>query len=60
MAIDNRTPHYLLPLPHPLNKLEDDVQRLRSAMAQIDGLLFLVNAAIASNDPALNSVQEIV
>lgn len=60
MAIDHRTPRYLLPLPHPLNLLQDDVSRLRDAIAQIDGLLFLINTTLATNDPAMDSLQEVV
>ena len=60
MAIDQRTPNFALPPPHPLNRLEDDVSRIRGALEQLDGLILLLNQAVASNDGALDTLQELV
>ncbi|MFZ2307536.1 MAG: pyocin knob domain-containing protein [Rhodoferax sp.] len=38
-VIDERTPGAQLQLPHPQNKLEDDVLRLRHALQSVDSLL---------------------
>lgn len=35
--IDEKTPNLGLPLPHPTNKLNEDVDRLRDALALLDG-----------------------
>ncbi|MBB3017727.1 hypothetical protein FHR70_000767 [Microvirga lupini] len=51
--IDDRTPALQLPLPHADNYLDDDVARLREAFTSLDELL-------ASDDPALSSIQELV
>ena len=37
--IDDRTPAQALPLPHPQNLLQEDVPRLRLALALLDELL---------------------
>ena len=37
--IDDRTPAQALPLPHPQNLLQEDVPRLRQALALLDELL---------------------
>lgn len=37
MAIDDRTEHLSLPLPHPDNQLSEDVGRLRTSLSDLDG-----------------------
>lgn len=44
--IDNRTPHYALPLPHPDNDLELDAPRLIAALLQLDTLLSNIEQAM--------------
>jgi hypothetical protein len=58
--IDDRTAHYSLALPNQDNKLEDDVSRLRSAIAGVDTEIYAVALKLASDDPLLNTLQEIV
>lgn len=41
--IDQKTTNFQLPLPHPNNQLEEDVLRLRTALSNIDGLIWLLN-----------------
>lgn len=48
--IDQKTTNYQLPLPHPNNLLQDDVLRLRTALTNIDGLLWLLNQASITVD----------
>jgi len=43
--IDQKTPNLQFPLPHPNNMLQEDVLRLRTALTNIDGLLWLLNQA---------------
>lgn len=58
--INETTPHLGLQLPHPSNTLEDDVLRLRSAINGIDTKFQALDALLASDDPSLNSIQELV
>lgn len=58
--IDQKTPHLLLPLPHPDNDGEDDVPRLRQAFSQIDAAVNTLNALVISDDVNLDTVREIV
>lgn len=48
--IDERTPHYSLPLPHPENLLVEDVGRIRHAIAEVDGLIHAHAAARQQSD----------
>ncbi len=48
--IDERTPAYHLPLPHPNNRLVDDVVRIRDAIQEIDAVLSVHRAAAAESD----------
>lgn len=48
--IDQKTLRLALPLPHPSNMLQDDVLRLRDAISNIDGLLWLLNQASITVD----------
>ena len=43
-TIDDRTPALQLPLPHPANKLQDDVQRLRAAVNALDAAVAAIDA----------------
>lgn len=45
--IDDKTTELQLPLPHPDNQLEQDVIRLRQALAEIDGAMAAVVQALA-------------
>lgn len=45
--IDERTPAYNMPLPHPNNRLVDDVVRIRDAIQEIDAVLSVLQAALA-------------
>lgn len=61
MSLTNETTAHLgLTLPHPTNALEDDVLRLRSALNAIDAKFAQVDATLASNDPSLDTLQEVV
>lgn len=51
-VIDNRTQVHNLPLPHPDNKLEDDVQRLRDALTAIDSLLQSIEQRLSTKSEA--------
>lgn len=48
--IDQKTPNLQFPLPHPNNMLQEDVLRLRAALTNIDGLLWLLNQASITVD----------
>lgn len=51
--IDDRTPHYSLPLPHQDNRLVDDVLRLRESLNVIDtSLQNATDAAYNASDHA--------
>ena len=41
--INQTTSHVRLPLPHPSNLLQEDVLRLRTALTNLDGLIWLLN-----------------
>lgn len=41
--IDQSTNKLHLPLPHPSNLLQEDVLRLRTALNNLDGLIWLLN-----------------
>jgi hypothetical protein len=58
--IDDRTANLSLALPHESNELSEDVLRLRSAISAVDSALFALQSALASNDPNLNTLQEVV
>lgn len=52
-TVDETTPNRGLPLPHPSNKLKDDVARLRAALLKVDvdiAALLLAVAAKAAAD----------
>lgn len=51
-VIDNRTQAHNLPLPHPDNKLEADVQRLRDALTDIDSLLQSIEQRLSTKSEA--------
>lgn len=57
---DDKTAHLALPLPHPDNRLEVDVLRLRAAFAVIDDRLAALTTALSADDESLSSVQEII
>lgn len=57
---DNRTAYLNLTLPDPINQLEEDVVRLISAFNGIDSKIASIDTLLASNDPSLNTVQEMV
>lgn len=67
--MNDLTPHLGLPLPHPANDLESDVQRLRDALSMLDiavaskAAAAEVEAALAqlldSAPDALNSLREL-
>lgn len=57
--IDQTTPHFALPKPHPDNALEDDVLRLRACLDTIDGVLHWAAQRVDSDDP-LGSVSALV
>lgn len=58
--INETTSHLGIQLPHPSNTLEDDVLRLRSAINAIDAKFALLDTLLASNDAALDTIQELV
>lgn len=60
MPITETTAHLGLQLPHPSNSLEDDVLRLRSAITAVDAQFLVLDTLLASDDPALNTLQEVV
>lgn len=60
MPINDTTSHLGLAMPHPCNTLEDDVLRLRSAFNGIDAKFQALDALLASDDPSLDTVQELV
>lgn len=45
--INQTTSNLRLPLPHPSNMLQEDVLRLRTALTNIDGLIWLLNQTTA-------------
>lgn len=45
--INQKTPYMKFPLPHPDNLLEDDVLRMRTALTNIDGLLWLLHSPVS-------------
>lgn len=51
MAVDQRTTNFSWPKPHPSNRLDEDVVRLRESLDAIDGLLFWAAQRIDSPDP---------
>lgn len=51
--IDDRTAHLALPLPHPDNLLDEDVQRLRQAIAGLEDAFVRQDARIAAGESAL-------
>lgn len=53
--IDERTPAYHLPLPHPSNLLSDDVLRIRDAIHGIDVLLSAHQAASRESEESVLS-----
>lgn len=55
--IDDRTPNEQLALPHPRNRLEQDVLRLRDALLAIDAAL-QEKAANSDLDAAMNALQQ--
>jgi hypothetical protein len=58
--IDDKTPNLVLPLPHPLNSLDVDVLRLRTALYAIDTKIATLDDLLASDDTDLDTVREIV
>lgn len=59
-VVNETTAHLALPLPHPSNQLEDDVLRLRTTINGIDAKFALLDTLLASNDPSLDTLQELV
>lgn len=59
MTIQQTTPHLGLPLPHPDNRLEDDVPRIRAALAALDQKVEALDALLHSDDLTLDTVQEL-
>ena len=59
--LDERTANHSIPLPHPSNLKTDDVERLRAALRQIDGLLVsqvtILNEQFAALQLALEQQQ---
>lgn len=51
--IDERTPNLSLPLPHPENLLEEDVGRIRQALAMTDAALAEQQAQRSAGDAQL-------
>ncbi len=49
--IDQRTTHFDFPQPHPSNRLDEDVSRLRETIQSIDNLLNWAAQRIDSDDP---------
>ena len=60
MTILQTTPHLGLPLPHPDNSLEDDVPRIRAALAALDRKVEALDTLLHSDDLTLDTVQELV
>lgn len=60
MTIQQTTPHLGLPLPHPDNSLEDDVPRIRAALAVLDHKVEALDMLLHSDDLTLDTVQELV
>lgn len=60
MTIQQTTPHLGLPLPHPDNSLEDDVPRIRAALAALDQKVEALDTLLHSDDLTLDTVQELV
>lgn len=58
--IDDKTPELNIDLPHASNLLAEDVVRLRAALNAIDGYLHAMQGLLASNDTALDTLQEAV
>lgn len=48
--IDQKTVNLQFPLPHPNNTLQEDVLRLRTALTNIDGLIWLLNQGSVTVD----------
>jgi len=57
---DTNSPHLALPLPHPDNRLEDDVPRIRTALLALDGKLQTIDTLLASDDVNFDALQELV
>lgn len=58
--MNEQTPLLGLPLPHPANDLGSDVLRLRDALQALDGHVGALQAALQSDDVALDQLQELV
>ena len=58
--IDDRTAYLDLPLPHATNLLDEDVVRLRSALAAVDGEFSAIHAILTESDSTLDTLAEIV
>lgn len=56
--IDEKTAHLKLPLPHADNLLEDDVERLRAALAGVDAKSEEVDGIVATLDTTLKTVRQ--
>lgn len=55
-TVDERSPNYDLPLPHPQNQLQADVLRLRQSLAALDSALATVQQALAGHGHAMGDV----
>lgn len=60
MTFNDITPHLALPLPHPSNPLDVDVQRLRDVVSAIDAKFKGLDVLLTSDDVNLDQVQELV
>lgn len=57
---DDKTAHLALPLPHPGNRIEVDVLRLRAAFAAIDDRLAALTTVLQTDGDSLANVQAII
>ena len=58
--IDQKSEHFAWPLPHPINLLQEDVLRLRTAIGLIDGMMYWAATLLNSDDPVLGTMQAVV
>jgi hypothetical protein len=59
-VVDERTAGRSYPLPHPQNDLAEDLPRLRAALTAIDADVAALEALLSSDDPLLDTLQELV
>lgn len=58
--LDERTPYLGLPLPHPTNRLDEDVLRLREALTELDRHAQALDELLESDDATMDTLQELV